>query len=761
VGSGLDYVAEVPGSISTAEGSFDNVAGVTSESGAGVANAYSLQLNTQFFMTTTCSGAANPSQCQGWEQFVFANSPPDAGFAFIQYWLLTYETTCPPGWTSDGIGDCYINSTQAASVPAQTIATLGQLTVTGAAASGGGLDSIVLASGNTLYSAMGNDYFPDLGQNWQSAEFNVFGNGNGSQAAFNTGSTIVVRTSVNGGTTSAPSCVVDGFTAETNNLTLVSTPSVVSGSALPSIVFTESNAGNATPASCSTSAATASYTLSVSESGSGNGTVTSADGEINCGSTCSASYAQGTQVTLTATPNATSTFAGWGGACSGTGSCVVNMNAAQSVTANFSGISFTLNVSETGTGTGQVVSSPAGIKCSASSNQCSSSFGDGTMVTLTASASAGSSFSGWSGDGCSGTKKCDVTVTADSTVKATFAKIPSFMLTVTPGGNGTGTVTSNPSGIDCGSTCTASFKSGTKVTLTAAAASGSTFAGWSGGGCSGIESCAVTLTANISVVPTFVQDSTTNIALAAAVLPLSRSVEVGATATAFATMINAGPGTASTCTIAPATSIPARFVFQTTDPTTNALTGTANTPVDIPQGAAQSFVIAFTPTAAFGPADVAFTFGCANANPAPSTVGVNTLILSASTTPVPDIVALAASGDPGYVDIPGATGTGVFAVATVNLGADATITAAANTGESNLPVTLTLCQTDPTSGACLAAPAATVTTDIPPDATPTFGIFVTGSAPVADMPGVNRIFVTFTDASGTLRGETSVAVRTQ
>ena len=271
----------------------------------------------------------------------------------------------------------------------------------------------------------------------------------------------------------------------------------------------------------------------------------------------------------------------------------------------------------------------------------------------------------------------------------------------------------------------------------------------------------MTLTANTSIVPTFVQDSTTTIALAAAVLPLSRSVEVGATATAFATMINAGPGTASTCAIAPATSIPARFVFQTTDPTTNALTGTANTPVDIPQGAAQSFVIAFTPTAAFGPADVAFTFGCANANPAPSTVGVNTLILSASTTPVPDIVALAASGDPGYVDIPGATGTGVFAVATVNLGADATITAAANTGESNLPVTLTLCQTDPTSGACLAAPAATVTTDIPPDATPTFGIFVTGSAPVADMPGANRIFVTFTDASGTLRGETSVAVRTQ
>jgi hypothetical protein len=54
-----------------------------------------------------------------------------------------------------------------------------------------------------------------------------------------------------------------------------------------------------------------------------------------------------------------------------------------------------------------------------------------------------------------------------------------------------------------------------------------------------------------------------------------------------------------------------------------------------------------------------------------------------------------------------------------------------------------------------------VTVDIPPNATPTFGVFVAGSAPVADMPGVNRVFVTFTDAGGVLRGETSVAVRTR
>ena len=272
----------------------------------------------------------------------------------------------------------------------------------------------------------------------------------------------------------------------------------------------------------------------------------------------------------------------------------------------------------------------------------------------------------------------------------------------------------------------------------------------------------MTLGANTTVNASFVADTVGNLTLVAAVLPLSRSVELGATPTAFTTMIDAGPDNAATCTIAPAAGIPASFLFQTTDPTTNAVTGTANTPVNIAAGQAQSFVIAFTPTAAFAPTNVAFTFTCANAPGAAATnVGVDTLNLSASTTPVPDVVALAASGDPGYVDIPGATGTGVFAVATVNLGIDATITAAANTGTANLPVTLTVCQTNSTSGTCLAAPAPSATTDIQPNATPTFGIFVTGSAAVANSPGVNRVFVTFTDSGGTLRGETSVAVRTQ
>jgi streptogramin lyase len=416
----------------------------------------------------------------------------------------------------------------------------------------------------------------------------------------------------------------------------------------------------------------------------------------------------------------------------------------------------------TGSGAGQVTSATGGIACSPTSNQCVAPFVVGIPVTLTASASAGSSFSGWSGGGCTGTAPCTLTLSGDTNVTAGFALIPSFTLSVAPSGSGSGTVTSAPSGINCGTTCNASFFVNTQVTLTAAAASGSTFAGWSGGGCSGIQTCTVTMTASTTVTAKFVQDSTTNIQLLAAVLPLSRSVEVGGTAaTAFATILNAGPGTATTCTIAPATVVAATFAFQTTDPTTNALTGTPNTPADIPSGGGQSFVIAFTPNAAFAPTNVLFTFGCANAAPAPAIVGINTLNLSASTSPVPDIVALAGSGDPGYVDIPGAMGTGVFVTATVNLGSAAQITVSADTGTANVPVVLTVCQTNPSTGACLAAPAPNVTTTIAANAMPTFGIFAAGSATVPDLPAINRVFVRFTDAGGVLRGATSVAVRTR
>jgi len=75
--------------------------------------------------------------------------------------------------------------------------------------------------------------------------------------------------------------------------------------------------------------------LTVARSGSGSGTITSSPAGISCGSTCSASFANGANVTLIATPASGSTFAGWSGSCSGTGTCAVSMTAARAVTATF------------------------------------------------------------------------------------------------------------------------------------------------------------------------------------------------------------------------------------------------------------------------------------------------------------------------------------------------------------------------------------------------------------------------------------------
>jgi hypothetical protein len=210
------------------------------------------------------------------------------------------------------------------------------------------------------------------------------------------------------------------------------------------------------------------------------------------------------------------------------------------------------------------------------------------------------------------------------------------------------------------------------------------------------------------------------------------------------------------------TSVAATFAYQATNPATNQVIGMPNTPVDIPGGLAQTFVVAFTPTASFSPTDINLTFTCTNTNPAPSITGLNTLLLSASTSQVPDIVALAATlNGAGIVNIPGATGTGVFAVATVNVGAGGAITASADTGGTSLPVTLLLCQTNPATGVCLDAPTSRVPTQINANTTPTFGVFVEGTATVPFDPAKNRIFVRFKDADAVTRGATSVAVRTQ
>lgn len=234
------------------------------------------------------------------------------------------------------------------------------------------------------------------------------------------------------------------------------------------------------------------YQLAVTAPTTG-GTVTSTPAGISCPTTCSASFANNTQVTLTATAGTNYSFGGWSGSCSGTGTCSLSMTAAQSVTAAFIP-AYALTVTMVGTGT--VTSSPAGINCPTT---CSASFAQNTQVTLSATAGNNYTFGGWSGN-CSGTGACIVTMTAAENVAVAFN--PDYGLTVTLAGLGTGTVTSTPAGINCPTTCSASFAQDTQVSLSETPASNNAFGGWSGA-CTGATTCSVTLNGPIAVTATF------------------------------------------------------------------------------------------------------------------------------------------------------------------------------------------------------------------------------------------------------------------
>ncbi|MBI4824805.1 MAG: InlB B-repeat-containing protein [Nitrospirae bacterium] len=220
------------------------------------------------------------------------------------------------------------------------------------------------------------------------------------------------------------------------------------------------------------------------------------------GYTCPQTYNYGTTVALSFTPYTGSTFAGWSGSgCTGTGICMVNMTANKSVTATCGSNIYALTVTKTGTGSGMVTSSPSGIDCG---SDCTETINSGTSVTLMATPLTGSSFTGWSGSGCSGTGTCIVSITAAKSVTAAFT-LNTNDLTVTKSGTGSGTVTSSPSGINCGNDCSETLNYMTFVTFTATPAAGSAFTGWNGSGCSGTGTCIVAMTTNKSVSANFTQ----------------------------------------------------------------------------------------------------------------------------------------------------------------------------------------------------------------------------------------------------------------
>jgi hypothetical protein len=127
--------------------------------------------------------------------------------------------------------------------------------------------------------------------------------------------------------------------------------------------------------------------------------------------------------------------------------------------------------------------------------------GDGTPVTLTATAATGSTFTGWSGGGCAGAGVCTFVLNGPKSITATFT-LQSRHLTVLKKGNGHGTVTSAPAGIGCGTTCNVGFPYGSAVTLTAKPTPNSIFIGWSGA-CAGKAACPLSMTLDRTATATF------------------------------------------------------------------------------------------------------------------------------------------------------------------------------------------------------------------------------------------------------------------
>ncbi len=249
--------------------------------------------------------------------------------------------------------------------------------------------------------------------------------------------------------------------------------------------------------------------------------------------------------------------------------------------------------------------------------------------------------------------------------------------------------------------------------------------------------------------------------IAAALLPTSRSVQVNQDATFFATIINGGSETAISCKIERDPRISGRFSYQTTDPTTNEALGVPNTPVDIPPNGSQSFVVSISSNEVVAPIEFEPGFSCDNAARAPVFPGINTLLFSASDTPVSDVVALVSSASgAGFSLLSSEQGSGAFVVASANVGAQGTLTMRAQAGPNNVPVDVFVCRTNPLTGVCMVDPvpnAVEFFSDV--DSTASFAVFLVAREAVAEDAARNRVFVRFIDTDGVVRGSTSLAVR--
>lgn len=158
-----------------------------------------------------------------------------------------------------------------------------------------------------------------------------------------------------------------------------------------------------------------------------------------------------------------------------------------------------VTVRRSGTGTGQVTSNVPGIDCG---DTCDATFAPGPSIVLHALPAAGSLFSGWTGCAQASGAQCTLVKGRAQTVSARFTRPTLTVRKVTPEGT-SGTVSSIPSGIWCGLSCTAAFSAGTVVTLTATPGPNSELASWSGACTGSGTTCTVSMTQSREVTATF------------------------------------------------------------------------------------------------------------------------------------------------------------------------------------------------------------------------------------------------------------------
>lgn len=364
-------------------------------------------------------------------------------------------------------------------------------------------------------------------------------------------------------------------------------------------------------------------------------------------------------------------------------------------------------------------------------------------------------------------------LTSTATVTVTINGFDGYTLTTAVDGLGSGTISNLNLSINCGdggSACSDTFEQNTTVELFATPASGSRFDGWSGA-CTGTGQCLVPMTMAQAVTARFEIATPPAGRIVAATLPGARSGYVGGPVlTAYMTVISRATTPAQDCRISAAAGAPFGFGYQALDGS-NQPTGPDDPRFDLGNGQSISFVLVMAPQTATSASGYAFQpqVACDNADLA-TIPGVNTVLVSIGNVPVPDILSIGVtvSGD-GVVRIPSSGNRiGFMSAAAMNIGAgdgsagagEATVTVSVDTGGAVLPVTLEVCETN-ASGSCITPRGqASLSTVFSGSTARTFAVFVRANegAFVPFDPANARVYLRFTDATGTLRSVTSAAI---